>query len=474
MAFDFTSYNDNDTSLSDAFISDTDSSDLDSDRTITDNEMDESFLDNAVGDSVSAEESDSDDNFSFNIFVNRQFFLTTKKIEGDRNWHRSKFQKFFHFIIQFKDNEMRRRGDDYETNVFYNPYLTRNQEFFGKVLFVKGYPDSNRNPSTLKKFYLPQQGHKFFSLKKKYLTPSTDSKYNGDFDLNIQIMYFGLSGTYFLGEWQTPLNGYIHMILNMDGKAYTNLGVWAKRNRFTNSYSFQTFLNYVKYRMDLPRTHFGTLKVRAALANNDTKFFKYNISPIEKLTGIEEIYPTKWKWKKREAGYKLDLNLMNNGGTTLQHEGGPTLFFQFETTLKVKLRDRRPGEKDKDDKVVEEEKTNTDGTVILKKEKKMGIETGVDLFTTDSLENNIPVMTPCRHIFSYRSITKWLIDKNTCPLCMQKIKSDNNEAVLYKARPVDTEVGKKRSSSEAGDGKKRDDDGNVLYHELPPTCPLRF
>ena len=98
MAFDFTSYNDNVTYLSDAFISDTDSSDLDSDRTITDNEMDESFLDNAVGDSVSAEESDSDDNFSFNIFVNRQFFLTTKKIEGDRNWHRSKFQKFFYFI----------------------------------------------------------------------------------------------------------------------------------------------------------------------------------------------------------------------------------------------------------------------------------------------------------------------------------------------------------------------------------------
>ena len=104
----------------------------------------------------------------------------------------------------------------------------------------------------------------------------------------------------------------------------------------------------------------------------------------------------------------------------------------------------------------------------------MGIETGVDLFTTDSLENNTPVMTPCRHIFSYRSITKWLIDNKTCPLCMQKIKLDNKEAVLYKARPVDAEVGKKRSSSEAGDGKKRDDDGNVLYHELPPTCPLRF
>jgi hypothetical protein len=80
-------------------------------------------------------------------------------------------------------------------------------------------------------------------------------------------------------------------------------------------------------------------------------------------------------------------------------------------------------------------------------------ENAIDMITLEKLER--PVVTTCGHVFSYDTLKKWLTMNDTCPKCRTMIKF-NKQVVVYLARPVG-----------------RDEEGNVIYHELPPS-PLRF
>lgn len=81
-------------------------------------------------------------------------------------------------------------------------------------------------------------------------------------------------------------------------------------------------------------------------------------------------------------------------------------------------------------------------------------ETAIDMISLEKLER--PVVTKCGHVFSYEPLEEWLTMNETCPKCRTMIKF-NKQVVVYLARPVG-----------------RDEEGNVIYHELPPMCPLRF
>jgi hypothetical protein len=81
-------------------------------------------------------------------------------------------------------------------------------------------------------------------------------------------------------------------------------------------------------------------------------------------------------------------------------------------------------------------------------------ETAIDMITLEKLER--PMVTKCGHVFSFEPLKNWLMGHDTCPQCRTEIKF-NKQVVVYLARPVG-----------------RDEEGNIIYHELPPMCPLRF
>ena len=173
----------------------------------------------------------------------------------------------------------------------------------------------------------------------------------------------------------------------------------------------------------------GILKVTANLQYNDTKIFKY-IIPYDAMDGKDvDFDPTKWRWKEKEI-----------------KRSNPKLLFEFKTTVEPLILTERPGEHDK-------------------KEPINVIESSMDQISMDALDGEHPVVTTCGHIFTYKTITRWLIENDTCPLCRKKIK-EGTKVVLYKARQKDATPGSKRSLSEA--------EGEIVYNERPPTCTLRF
>ena len=139
--------------------------------------------------------------------------------------------------------------------------------------------------------------------------------------------------------------------------------------------------------------------------------------------------PTKWRWNEKKI-----------------KRSNPKLLFEFETTVEPVILTERPGEVDEKDPI-------------------HVIESSMDPISMDALHGEHPVVTTCGHIFTYRTITRWLIENDTCPFCRTEIK-EGTKVVLYKARQKKATSGSKRSLSEA--------DGKIVYNERPPTCTLRF
>ena len=94
-------------------------------------------------------------------------------------------------------------------------------------------------------------------------------------------------------------------------------------------------------------------------------------------------------------------------------------------------------------------------TIIRRPDNIPTFGTAIDMISLEKLER--PVVTKCGHVFSYDTLKEWLTMNDTCPKCRTQIKFDK-QVVVYSAM----------------DSGGRDEEGNVIYHELPPMCPLRF
>lgn len=431
---------------------------------------------------------------SVNIFVNGKYILT-RVIEYN------KLTSIKHFLKSLHAQDLINEKNDVKKTVMYNPYLDvgRSDYIENFIGMIKIYHPSSRLTLSInhRVFNLPQDGYQKINIyKEKYLRVNTYPKFGGEFNMYIGIFWFGIRPVLpsSIG-WRNPLNGAIDIQIKVDDLTVsqndvttTPITLWNNKQSFLMDNGHKNLLKYLNLQHiqkgkiivksvfglepqvgdrnffsngrssvihkgtirtvnddgsftvkvddkdpnDLLSLKLGILKVRANLENNDTKIFKY-IIPYDAMDGKDvDFDPTKWRWK--EKGLK---------------RSNPKLLFEFETKVEPVILTKRPGDDDG-------------------KEPINVIESSMDPVSMDALHGEHPVVTTCGHIFTYKTVTRWLIENNTCPFCRTKIK-EGTKVVLYKARQKDATAtpGSKRSLSEA-------EEGLIVYNERPPTCTLRF
>ena len=430
---------------------------------------------------------------SVNIFVNGKYILTTRP----RMLEYNKLTTVRFLLESLHSHEQMNENNDVKKTVMYNPYLDVDRRrrlrsrrpyyihaFIGKIIIL----------SSGLVFNLPQEIKRKINIyNKEYLKVRTNPKYGGEYDMYIGIFWFGIRPTLpsSIG-WRNSLNGDIDIEIKVDDLTTkspndvitTLVTQWNQKQNLLDDYGYKHLLEYLNLEhiqkgtktfryaegydaqvgqsisfstkrssvihrgtilavddhgyctikiddsTDLLSLKLGILKVRANLENNDTKIFKY-IIPYDAMDGKDvDFDPTKWRWKEKEM-----------------KRSNPKLLFEFETTVEPVILTERPGDNDG-------------------KERMKVIESSMDPVSMDALHGEHPVVTTCGHIFTYKTVTRWLIENDTCPFCRTKIK-EGTKVVLYKARQTkDATSGDKRSLSEA--------EGEIVYKERPPTCTLRF
>ena len=440
-----------------------------------------------------------------NIFVNGKYILTTRP----RMLEYNKLISVVHFIKSLHFHDKMNENNDVKKTVMYNPYLDVDRSrrptpgrsdyidnFIGKIKIFHKEEDAMNSDT----FNLPQDKNRKINVyNEKYLRKHSvrKPKYGGEIYMYIGIYWFGIRPTFpsFIG-WRNPLNGAIDIQIKVDDLTVsqndvttTPITIWNDKQSLLDGYGHKHLLEYLNLQHiqkgkiivksvfglepqvgdrnffsngrssvthigtvrtvnddgsftvkvddkdpnDLLSLKLGILKVIANLEYNDTKIFKY-IIPYDAMDGKDvDFDPEKWRWKEKE----------------IKKRSNPKLLFEFKTTVEPVILTKRPGE--------------VDG-----KEPINVIESSMDPVSMDALHGEHPVVTTCGHIFTYKTVTRWLIENNTCPFCRTKIK-EGTKVVLYKARQKDATAtsGSKRSLSEA-------EEGLIVYNERPPTCTLRF